>query len=259
MIEFNYLQLQEWVAQFLYPFFRITSFMLAAPIFGHKKIPTSAKITFAMSLSILMMYDMPAVPDISLASWAGYALIIEQILVGLVMGFTLKIIFAAILSAGEFISLQMGLGFATFFSPDSNSNTLVLSRILNMIALLLFLALGLHLVVLEGLNKSFEIVPIGTLGTELQPLMTLAKFAKLIFVSGMMLALPVVAPLLIINMTLGILNRSVPQFTVFSIGFPLSMLVGFFFMIILTTTMDGYLIDLFTTGTDMMTDILEDF
>jgi flagellar biosynthetic protein FliR len=142
------------------------------------------------------------------------------------MGFVMRVIFAAVEAAGEIIGLQMGLGFASFFDPQSAGQTLVLARFFNMLAVLLFLAVNAHLLLLGVLVDSFQILPIST-----QPLSTagfynVAAFGSTVFAVGLQLALPLIAILLMTNLALGILTRSAPQLNIFAIGFPITLGVG---------------------------------
>ncbi|RUO23197.1 flagellar biosynthetic protein FliR [Aliidiomarina iranensis] len=257
MVEVNFLQLQGWIVAFLWPFFRITSFMVSAPIFGHSRIPAQLRIAFGAALAIVMAPIIPAMPDVPIYSWAGFGIIVEQVLIGVAMGLVMQIAFAVVMAAGEFIGLQMGLAFATFFSPDSGANTMILSRLFHAFTILLYLALNGHLIMLEIIAFSFEQLPIGTAGLNLTAFEAFARFGGVIFSSGMLLALPVFGALLIINLTLGILNRSAPQLTVFSIGFPLSLTMGLFLIMILTAQLGPFVQALFTHTLEFIAQMLE--
>ncbi len=257
MIEVTFLQLQGWIVAFIWPLFRITSFMVSAPVFGHSRIPVQLRIAFGAALAIVMAPVIPAMPDVPIYSWAGFGIIVEQVLIGVAMGLVMQIAFAVVMAAGEFIGLQMGLAFATFFSPDSGANTMILSRLLHAFTILLYLALNGHLIMLEIIAFSFEQLPIGTAGLNLNAFEAFARFGGVIFSSGILLALPVFGALLIINLTLGILNRSAPQLTVFSIGFPLSLTMGLFLIMILTTQLGTFVQALFTHALEFIAQMLE--
>ncbi|WP_194756473.1 flagellar biosynthetic protein FliR [Aliidiomarina indica] len=257
MVEVTFLQLQAWIAAFFWPFVRLTSFMLTAPILGHSAIPNPLKLALGATLAIVITPILPPMPDVPIYSWAGFGIIVEQILIGVSIGLIMQVTFAVVQAAGEFIGLQMGLAFATFFSPDSGANTMILSRILHVFAMLMFLALNGHLIVLEILAFSFQQLPIGTLGLNLGAFDMLARFGSVVFLSGILLALPVFGALLIINITLGILNRSAPQLTVFSIGFPMSLTMGLFLIMTLTTNLGSYLQRLFANSIEFISHFLD--
>lgn len=257
MVEVTFAQLQGWLVAFLWPFARITAFMAASPLWGHSSIPNQAKVGLAAIIAIVIAPILPAMPDIAIMSWAGFGIIIEQMLIGLAMGLVMHIMFAVVQAAGDFIGLQMGLAFASFFDTASGTNIMVLSRILYMITLLMFLAMNGHLMVLETLIMSFQTLPIGIGTFNPGAFELLARYAGTIFASGMLLALPLVGSLLTINLALGILNRSAPQLTVFNIGFPTSLIVGLILMMVLMTDMSSFLERLFSQGLGFMQSLIE--
>lgn len=257
MVEVTFAQLQGWLVAFLWPFARITAFMAASPLWGHSSVPNQAKVGLAALIAIVIAPILPAMPDIAVMSWAGVGIMIEQILIGLAMGLVMHIIFAVVQAAGDFIGLQMGLAFASFFDTASGTNIMVLSRILYMITLLMFLAMNGHLMVLETLIMSFQTLPIGIGTFNPDAFVLLARYAGTIFAAGMLLALPLVGSLLTINLALGILNRSAPQLTVFNIGFPTSLIVGLILMMVLMTDISRFLQRLFTQGLAFMQTFIE--
>src|SRR5690606_18704477 len=122
MVELSFAQLQMWLALLLWPFVRLAAFITAAPLLGHSSIPNPVKIGFALLLSIVVSSTLPPLPDVPVVSWAGVGIIVEQLVIGLSMGLVMQIVFSVVQAAGEFIGLQMGLAFATFFSPDTGAN-----------------------------------------------------------------------------------------------------------------------------------------
>lgn len=257
MVEVTFAQLQGWLVAFLWPFARITAFLAASPLWGHSSVPNQAKVGLAALVTIVIAPILPAMPDVAVMSWAGIGIMIEQILIGLAIGFVMHIIFAVVQAAGDFIGLQMGLAFASFFDTSSGTNIMVLSRILYMITLLMFLALNGHLMVLETLVMSFQTLPIGIGTFNPGAFDLLARYAGTIFATGMLLALPLVGSLLTINLALGILNRSAPQLTVFNIGFPTSLTVGLTLMMVLMTDIGRFLQRLFSQGLAFMQGLIE--
>lgn len=257
MVEITFAQLQGWLIAFLWPFARITAFMAVAPLWGHSSIPNQAKVGLAVLVAIVIAPLLPDMPNVAIMSWAGVGIMTEQIVIGLAIGLVMHIVFAVVQAAGEYIGLQMGLGFASFFDASSGTNIMVLSRILYMITLLMFLAFNGHLMVLEALVMSFVTLPIGLEGLNPGAFELLVRYAGTIFASGMLLALPLVGSLLIINLALGILNRSAPQLTVFNIGFPTSLIVGLTLMMVLMTDIGRFLQSLFSQGLGMIQTLIE--
>ncbi|WP_136255262.1 flagellar biosynthetic protein FliR [Onishia niordana] len=252
MVEVTFAQLHGWLVAFLWPFMRLSAFIMASPLWGHSSVPRQAKLGLVVLICVVISPTLPPMPDVPIMSWAGLGIMIEQLLIGAALGVVMHIILATVQAAGDFIALQMGLGFATFFSPDTGANTMILARILYMITLLMFLAVDGHLIAIEILADSFVTLPIGMGGLNLDAFDMLARFGSTIFEAGLLLALPVVAALLIINLSLGILNRSAPQLTVFNIGFPMSLTAGVFLLMVLMTDLGRFLKHLFEMGLGFM-------
>lgn len=252
MLTITFAQLQGWMVLFLWPFFRLTAFMLTAPLLGHSAIPRTVKIGLAALITFVIAPNLPPMPNVPIWSWPGLGVIVEQIVIGAALGLVLHVMFSAVLAAGDFIGLQMGLAFATFVMPGTGTNTMILSRFFYLIALLMFLAMNGHLMVIETLAFSFNALPIGYTGLNAGAFNLLAHFGATIFSAGLLLALPLIAALLIVNLGLGILNRAAPQMTVFSVGFPTSLLLGLFLVSVLMTHLGRYLDALFGQGLQAM-------
>lgn len=255
-MEITFAQLHAWLVTFLWPFMRLSAFLMAAPLLGHTAVPARVKIGLAALLSVAVAPGLPPLPEAPVWSWAGLGIVVEQTLIGAAMGLALRVMFTAVQATGEYIGLQMGLAFATFVSPDG-ANTVVLSRIFNMIALMMFLAVNGHLIVIDTLATSFRTLPIGYTGLNPGGLELLARYGGTIFASGLLLALPVVAALLIVNLSLGILNRSAPQLTVFSVGFPTSLTLGLLLLVVLMTDFGRFLQHLFGQGLGFLQQLVE--
>lgn len=226
MISVSDAQLNAWLIGFVWPLARILGLIMAAPIFGHRSVPARVKIGLGFFIALIVSPALPPMPDVGLGTWAGLLILIQQIIVGIAVGFTMRIVFAAVEAAGEIIGLQMGLGFAAFFDPQSAGQTLVMARFFNMLAVLLFLAINAHLLLLGVLVESFQSLPIGTPLFSGAGFYSVASFGASIFAIGLQLALPVIAILLMTNLALGILTRTAPQLNIFAIGFPITLGVG---------------------------------
>ncbi len=257
MVEVTFDQLHAWLVLFLWPFVRILAFFQAAPLWGHSSVPNQAKIGLAFLITLVIAPVLPPMPDVPIVSWAGFGILVEQMLIGIAIGLVMHVVFAVVQAAGEFIGLQMGLAFATFFDAGSGTNSMVLSRVLYMIALLMFLALGAHLMVLEALVSSFNGLPIGIGAFNPNAFEIMVRYGGTIFVAGMSLAMPLMGSLLIIKLALGILNRSAPQLTVFNIGFPMTLTIGLVMLMVLMTDMSRFLQRLFSNGIQFIYSLIE--
>ena len=234
MISFTDAQLNAWLISYIWPLTRILGLIMAAPVLGHRSVPARVKIGLGVFIALVISPTLPPMPDVGLGSWHGLLILVQQLLIGVAIGFIMRIVFAAIEAAGEIIGLQMGLGFASFFDPQSAGQTLVLARFFNMLAVLVFLAINAHLLLIGVLVESFHSLPISTQPLSAAGFHHVASFGTTIFAVGLQLALPIIAILLMTNLALGILTRSAPQLNIFAIGFPITLGVG---LIVLNVTL----------------------
>ncbi|NTV86700.1 MAG: flagellar biosynthetic protein FliR [Burkholderiaceae bacterium] len=226
MISLTDAQLNAWLINFIWPLTRILGLIMVAPVFGHRAVPARVKIGLGIFIALIISPTLPPMPDVGLGSWHGLFILVQQLLIGMAIGFIMRVIFAAVEAAGEIVGLQMGLGFASFFDPQSAGQTLVLARFFNMLAALLFLAVNAHLLLLGVLVDSFHGLPISTQPLSAAGFYNVAAFGSNVFAIGLQLALPLIAILLMTNLALGILTRSAPQLNIFAIGFPITLGVG---------------------------------
>jgi len=227
MISVTSAQLSAWLAMFIFPFSRILALISSSPVLGNKQVPASVKIGLALLLTVIIVPTLDAQPSVDVASALGLVVLLEQILAGLAIGFTMLLIFSAVDMCGELVGMQMGLGFASFYDPVNASYTPLVSQFLSVIATLAFLGMDGHLYMLEALADSFHTFPISTSVPQAAALHTLAAWGGSIFAYALQLSMPVIGALLITNLALAILTRSAPQLNIFQIGFPITLAIGF--------------------------------
>ncbi len=227
MISFDSTELYTWVASFLWPLTRILGLIAAAPLFGNLSVPVRVKVGLGVMLTLVIAPGVPAMPATDPYSLAGLAIVAQELIIGLAMGFSMRIVMAAVEMAGEITGLTMGFGFATFFDPQTRARTSVLAQFLSLLALMIFIALNVHLLMLSTLAHSFVTMPISPEPVGTNMFWQVARWGALIFSAGVQLALPLIAVLLITNFALGILTRAAPQLNLFGIGFPVTVGAGF--------------------------------
>lgn len=214
----------SWLSLYFWPLLRVLALISTAPILSERSVPKRVKLGLAMMITFAIAPSLPA-NDVPVFSFFALWLAVQQILIGIALGFTMQFAFAAVRTAGEIIGLQMGLSFATFVDPASHLNMPVLARIMDMLALLLFLTFNGHLWLISLLVDTFHTLPIGGEPLNSNAFLALTKAGSLIFLNGLMLALPLITLLLTLNLALGLLNRMAPQLSIFVIGFPLTLTV----------------------------------
>ena len=226
MLTLTSVEMNTWIAALLWPLTRIMGMIAAAPILGHNSYPRRMKVGLGIMLALIMAPVVPALPAADPLSMAGLLILIQELLIGVAMGFSMRIVFAAVEMAGEVASLTMGLGFASIFDPQTRGRSSAVSQFIALIASLAFLAVNGHLVLIEALGESFYALPISATPFSTNMPYQLVHWGGTIFSAGLKLALPIIAALLITNVALGILTRAAPQLNLFGIGFPVSLGVG---------------------------------
>ena len=253
MITFTYSQLMAWLAAFLWPATRILALFATAPFFNNTSVPTMAKVGISVLIAIIIAPNLPAMPDAGIATAVGLFIMAQQIVIGAAIGFTMQIVFAVVEAAADMAGLQMGLGFAQLYSGSNDGATDVLSKLMMMIAVLAFLAIDGHLQVLGLLLDTFYRVPITSVPISAAGLNTLVRWGAVIFSAGLLLSLPIIIALLIVNLSLGVLNRAAPQIGVFQVGFPLTLASGLLMLQWMTPNLMPFFARLFSMGLDAMT------
>lgn len=227
MIHITSAQWSAWLALLLFPFVRILALVASSPVLGNKQVPVRVKIGLSLLLTIIIAPTLDMSPDVEAGSAIGMVVIVQQILAGLAMGFSLRLIFTAVEMCGEFVGMQMGLGFASFYDPVNASFMPVVAQFLGIVGALAFLGMNGHLLMLEALAESFHAFPISASAPHAMALHTLVVWGGSIFAHALQLSLPVIGALLIANLALAVLTRSAPQLNIFQIGFPITLAVGF--------------------------------
>ena len=226
MLTLTSLEINAWIAGLLWPLTRILGMLASAPLFGHASVPNPVKLILGVLLALIIAPTIPAVPAIDPMSYAGLLILVQELLVGAAMGFSMRLVFAAIEYAGELASSTMGFSFASFFDPTTQGRSAAISQFLSMVATMAFLAVNAHLVLLAALSESFISLPISGSPLSLAAPLEVARLGGRIFSAGLQLSLPIIAALLITNVALGILTRAAPQLNIFGIGFPITLGVG---------------------------------
>ncbi|MEK1908294.1 MAG: flagellar biosynthetic protein FliR [Pseudomonas sp.] len=225
MLELSNAQIGGWVGQFLLPLFRIASMLMVMPVIGTQLVPTRVRLYLSLAICLVLAPNLPPMPQVDSISLQSMLLIGEQVLIGVMFGLVLQLYFHLFTVAGQIIAIQMGLGFASMVDPTNGVSVPVLGQFLLMLVTLLFLAMNGHLVVFEILAESFVTLPVGQ-GLLLDHYWTLAGKLSWVMAAGLLLALPVVTALLVVNLAFGVMTRAAPQLNIFSIGFPLTLVLG---------------------------------
>ena len=226
MITFSEAQLMAWLSPILWPFLRVLAVFTVAPVFSMRTIPMRLKIGLAFLVAVCAQGVLVDQPVISVNGPAALGAVAQQVAVGLAIGFSVRLVFAAVELAGEIIGLQMGLNFASFFDPASNAQVSAVARFFGNTSMLLFVVINGHLMVLMAVVKSFDSFPVDGHFLQAVGRMRLHELGASLFASSLWIALPMIAMLLFVNLTLGIISRVAPQMNIYAVGFPVTLTVG---------------------------------
>ncbi len=240
-MNFTGVELTSWLATLLWPFMRIGAMFAAAPIFAARSVPVRIRVLLAFFISWMLVPVLPEPPAVDLISGEALIISISQVVIGLAMGFILQMVFAAFIIAGQSIAMSMGLGFASIIDPQNGMQVPVISQIFLIMATLVFLALNGHLIFIEVLVKSFQNLPIGPFALSTEDLWKLVTWGSDMFAGGVLIALPAVAALLLVNLAFGVTSRAAPQLNIFAVGFPVMIMVGIVFLILILPTITDHL------------------
>lgn len=225
MLELSEAQIGSWLGAFMLPLFRIAAVLMVMPIIGTQLVPARVRLYLALAITLVISPTLAPMPEVDALSLRMMLLIAEQILVGVMMGFMLQLLFHVFSVAGQIIAMQMGLAFAAMVDPGSGVSVPVLGQFLLMLATLLFLAMNGHLVVFEVLAESFVTLPVGE-AFLVDRYWLMAGKLSWVLAAGVLLALPAITALLVVNIAFGVMTRAAPQLNIFSIGFPLTLVLG---------------------------------
>jgi len=219
-------QINSWVGLVLWPMFRIAGLLSILPAFGGGEVPVRVRVGLAVLITVLIVPSLPAMPAVDPLSTDSILISFQQLIIGVAMGLIVLLVFNAVTLAGESIAITMGLGFALMNDPQNGVQVPTVSQFYLITATLLFLAFDGHHEVLLLLSVSFELMPVGqSLGPD--AIWRLVRWGAVIFNGALAIALPALAAMLTVNMVMGVITRAAPQLNLFSVGFPITMTVGF--------------------------------
>jgi flagellar biosynthetic protein FliR len=232
VISFTDAQLMSWLNPILWPFLRALALMTSLPVFSQRSVPMRVKVALAFFIAIASQASLPAMPVIPLDSPLAWIVVLQQVLIGVSLGFAVRVVFAAVEFAGEVIGLQMGLNFAGFFDPVTSAQGTASGRFFGTMVAFLFIIINGHLAIIAALIKSFSAFPVGPEPFAFLRAVQPQVWGAEVFAIGLWIALPLVGMLLFVNLVLGVISRVAPQINIFAIGFPVTLGVGLIGMLL---------------------------
>ena len=233
MITFDEAQILAWMSPLIWPFLRALAMFTALPVLGSRTVPARVRIALAAFIALAAQASLPPIPVVALDSPLAFTLVVQQLVIGLSIGFAVRLAFTAVEFAGEIIGLQMGLNFAGFFDPLSASTATATSRFFGTLVAWLFIAINGHLLVVMALVHSFTAFPVGPEPFAFVRTMLPHQWGAEVFSTGLWIALPLITLLLFVNLVLGAISRVAAQINIFAIGFPVTLGMGLLGMLLM--------------------------
>ncbi|MGM9452498.1 flagellar biosynthetic protein FliR [Legionella bozemanae] len=225
-MKLDYPTIIRMISQVIWPMGRIGGLLLTLPVFSSVLLPYRIKIILLFVLSCVSAFMVPE--ELSFLNFNGLflAYIIQELLFGLLMGFVLQLVFQVFVLGGQIIAMQAGLGFAVMVDPASRASVPLVSQLYSIMITLIFLALNGHLTVFETLLDSFRIMPVGQLSVTQSMVWNVILFSGWMFKQAVLISIPALLSLLIVSLAFGIMSRAAPQLNIFSLGFPITLIMG---------------------------------
>lgn len=241
-------QLEGWISQLFWPFVRIGACFMVAPAFGALFIPARLRIVLAGAVALLVAPLIAIPANVSALSPAGVVITIQQVIIGVALGFALQVLFDSVAMGGQLLANSMGLSFAFNVDPMRGTGTPALGQLYALLVMLTFLALDGHLALIEVLVEGFRTLPVGETGLGKDALWSLVGWGTQIFSGALAVALPGVTALLIVNIAFGVMSRAAPALNLFAVGFPITLVFGLVIVVVALPALQSSFVRLLGQG-----------
>lgn len=238
--------LSNYTYLFVLIFVRYVGLFMIAPIFASRVIPVRIRVALAFMIALITI---PVMQEVNLVFPESDIIILIQVLkelsVGLIIGFIAYLSFAVVQLAGRFIDVRMGFAIVNTLDPIHGQNMPLMGQYKNIMAILLFLAINGHHILIKTLYHSFEIIPLSNLKMTASGLELILRNTGNIFILAFKIALPVIGAIFIADVILGFMAKTIPQMNIFVVGLPLKILIGFLMLFLSVGITLGYFNNLF--------------
>ena len=229
-------------------FLRVAAIVFSAPVLDTETIPVVFKAALAFAVSILLLPVVQTVVTVTDLSLTAFVMgMLSEIIIGVTIGLSVKLIFTGIQMAGQIAGYQMGLAVANVMDPSTMAQIPILAQIYNLTAMLIFLVINAHHMFFSALVESYRIIPPLSVVLSVQVVEMMMQLAGNMFVVAVKVGAPLIAVLLVTTIALGLVARTVPQMNIFVVAMPLKIVLGLVFMMITAPFLTAFLIDLFSS------------
>ena len=207
-----------------WPLTRISAMIMTAPVFSQGAVSLNIRISLVLVLTWLV-WPLVEWPKLDPVSAPGLVWLIQEAAIGAMMGLSLQMVVAAFIVGGQAMSSTLGLAMANMVDPNMGQVPII-SQILVIMGTLIFVGLDGHAMAIGLVLESFRTIPVAQAWDVMSAIKALLVWSSIIFVGGLLLALPVLVTLLFINVGLGVVTRAAPSLNIFAVGFPIMLMVG---------------------------------
>ncbi|MEA5444269.1 flagellar biosynthetic protein FliR [Gammaproteobacteria bacterium AB-CW1] len=256
MLSFTAAEIGGLLGQYFWPFCRVAGMIMVAPVFATAFIPVQIRVLLAVALTAAIVPILEPAPAVEVLSFQGLVITLQQVLIGVTIGFLVQMVFDAVVISGQIIAMSMGLGFAFMVDAQRGVSVPIVGQFLLIMATLLYLTMDGHLILIEVLVNSFNSMPVGQAGLVRDDMWSVVMFGAEMFKGAVQIALPAVVALQTVLIAFGVMSRVAPTMNLFAVGFPAAMTLGFLILMVTLPHMQpalfGLLQSAFTTGRDIV-------
>ena len=220
------------VPVFLFVVFRLAGMMLYAPLFGSARVPRRLRVLLVLITAMGMTATVPPLKAIPQTAWGVAAGIAGELAFGLAMGMVMSFVFIAIQWAGEIIGQQMGFNLSEVFDPQFGAQSSIIGDAYFMLATVIFLLVGGHRAMLQGVHDSFKVLPLLSLGIDRSLFDWIVKLFSASTILAFRLAGPMLVTMLVVDLSLGLIGKTMPQMNVMAAGLNLRSAIGILVVVI---------------------------
>lgn len=244
------------VQGFFWVFVRIATLFFLLPFFGAKNIPIMWKAGISLIMALILFPVVPPPPAFPRTVPALLMGVASEVLLGFVLAIGVKMLFAAVELAGQFMGFEMGFNMASAMDPETGGQSTVMSRFLYLFTVLIFFSVNGHHMFIRALAASFYKVPPDSFHLTTPAVGALVKVSGDMFLLALKIAAPILIALFLSNLCLGIVARTVPQVNILMIGFPLNIFLGMILFSLVLMNLSPFLMDLFRRMGELLMGII---
>ena len=249
--------LMDTIASYMWPLFRVSSMFMVMAVFGANTTPVRVRALLSMAITFAIVPVLPPVENVELFAASAIFITLQQLLIGIAMGFVTLLVMQTFVLTGQIIGMQTSLGFASMVDPSSGQQTPVIGNLFLLLTTMIFLAVDGHLVMIRMLVMSFETIPISDQGLSVTSYRMLAEWGGYMFGAALTMSITPIIALLLINLSFGVMTRASPQLNIFAIGFPVTMVSGLVILWLTLTPIMEHFGEVWTAAQLLLCDIVK--